>query len=300
MDYENEISSQKTFWNGQIERLNITHRRFDEISRGVVNSKSIEEKRAIKVHLANEIEHTKIIQHGLELDTCWQEIYLKLEIEKIKLLKHMRVSIARDIKFWNYLRNFVKRFSGICKKFNNIVLDLEQLLSTSNPELWSRLSIILKKYGNKINGRAEKATRSINQIFNRSQTTNRIFKAAKKSKEIILESVQECLVTLNLCVLKINTIYRNHQNRSIHVQKKCKDNKNESINVKWFKERNFELSINRKMIEKMQTVKKIYQYISEKVFELSSMRSLLLSINWKFRKKISSTFRFFHHNYMAK
>lgn len=319
MDYENEISLLIFFWNKQFESLNNIHLEIEKISRGIANSSSIEEKRANKLFLADAINATKINRQNLE-EVWWNwqeesmkltfederqmvlnqvvrinatnlqhgfEILQKLEIEEAKLSKLIRNSIAREIKSSDFLRFFVKKLkSGVYKKFNNVSSQVYQLQGTINPKLYGEFDQILKISADTIGARSTETAYAIKQIFDNVQNTNHISNAARKARKIISLSIQKCVAAFNLCVLKINTIWKNRENHSNHLQKKCKSKKyTEKESVKSFNKRNIELKNKQNFISKMKKVEQNHQFMCEIFFKCSLTWNSIRPINWKVRKR---------------
>lgn len=218
MDYENLSSYHEL----TVRHLyNIRHN-IDRITQNIISTKSIEENKKLKLLLINEItaakQYRRIFEHWM-LNNGFKFLR-KVENDEANLMHSLGIAIARSTMSSNIAKLFAKKINSLFGKYNKLASEIDQLRTTFGPKTYRKLDKILNESAVKMENREIKTIHLIDAIVYESLNANQIRGPLRKSKELIADTVQQCLAVFNLCVLKIQSIRRKHdRNRLKHVKK---------------------------------------------------------------------------------
>lgn len=235
---DNEYQTIRTNWNTLIHNAKLIDSNIDNIREKCQGKKPITEKRMVQSSLIKEISAIQanlLLCHQFRDKICptifqnGLEFLHEIESDGTELLKKIKIAIAVHIAVWDFKGLFVKKInSTVYSKFNNLHDRANELKNTINIKSWRKCLQIWTNSLEKIEHRADKTEELIKKhlmVLN----INRIPAASKIARELIENSVQQCLVIVHFCTVKIEKILgKCYQKSAEKVYKNEKYSKNES------------------------------------------------------------------------
>lgn len=267
-------------------RLHNIRQNIDGISQNIINTKSIVESKKLKLLLIDEItaakQYRRIFEHW-KLNNGFKCLR-KLENDEPKLMHSFRIAIARNAISSHISKLFTKKIDSVYGKYNKFASEIDQLRTTFDPETYSKIDKILNESADEMENREIKTIHLIDAIVYKCHNSNQVSRAFRKSRELIADTIQQCLAVFNFCVFKIQAIRRKHDRNRLKYAKKMSERKYTKNESAKSDEQYIKVDIKSNVIEKTTKFKK--------AFKLNRIRNLIRPINWKFRKKMLR-FQFF-------